>query len=132
MAKNFIYALTSMCITSCNRWSGLRAYGGSTSLECCASGFPAYVQGEYGINQALFWMVLHPVNLVLFIITLVLHWRTPAKNSTLLPFITYLAILVITQIYFVPELISITTTPFSETVDPLLTSRATLWEVLAW
>jgi hypothetical protein len=40
-------------------------------------------------------------------------------------------ILAITASYFVPELLSITTTAFSESVDAVLTKRASLWETLS-
>jgi hypothetical protein len=39
--------------------------------------------------------------------------------------------LVATGIYFVPELLSIITTPFAESVDEDLVSRASLWETLS-
>jgi hypothetical protein len=46
-------------------------------------------------------------------------------------FATYIAILVITSVYFVPELKSIISTPFSQSVDAALTQRAHLWEALS-
>ena len=36
-------------------------------------------------------------------------------------------ILVVTHIYFVPELMELTGTPFSDTVDPSLQDRGSLW-----
>ena len=88
-------------------------------------------QGKYGVDPELFWKLIHPINLVLFIITLIVHWRSPRKKHILTVFITYAAILLITFVYFVPELLSITQTAFSETVDADLTRRASLWETLS-
>jgi hypothetical protein len=88
-------------------------------------------QGEYGLKQETFWKLIHPVNLVLFITTLILHWRTARKKTVLSVFALYFAILAITSVYFVPELISITTTPFSETTDLQLVKRASTWETLS-
>lgn len=88
-------------------------------------------QGEYGLNPELFWMLIHPVNLLLFVLNLVLHWRTGRRNNLLIVFGTYVLILAVTAIYFIPELVGIMTTPFSETVDPSLTARASLWKALS-
>ncbi len=88
-------------------------------------------QGEYGLKPELFWMIIHPVNLVLFILTMVIHWRTARRKNLLIVFGTYILILVITSIYFVPELISITSAEYSTAADANLTERATMWETLS-
>lgn len=88
-------------------------------------------QGEYGLKPELFWMIIHPVNLFLFAATLVAHWRSRSRKNILVVLATYVLILVITAIYFVPELISITTTAYSSKPDAELIKRATLWETLS-
>ena len=88
-------------------------------------------QGEYGLNPAVFWMTIHPVNLLLFATSLVLHWRSERRKNILTVLVSYFAILVITWIYFVPELISITSTAFSPSADEELIRRAKTWEVLS-
>lgn len=88
-------------------------------------------QGKYGLKPELFWMLIHPVNLLLFIITLVIHWKSPRRKNIAGVLISYVAILIITSIYFVPELINITTTPFAENVDANLVERSSLWEALS-
>lgn len=88
-------------------------------------------QGEYGLNAGLFWMTIHPVTLLFFIVALVMHWRTPRKKNLLITFLSYVLILAITSVYFVPELIDITSTAYSTTPDASLTERAKLWEVLS-
>ena len=88
-------------------------------------------QGEYGINQGLFWMIIHPVIIFLFLVTIVLHWKTARRKNLVTTLIVYIIILVITSIYFVPELIRITTTPFTTVADAELTKRAGLWEILS-
>ncbi len=88
-------------------------------------------QGTYALKTEIFWMLIHPVNLVLFISTLVVHWRSLRRKNLLIVVSVYLLILIITSIYFVPELISIITAPFSATADAGLTYRAGLWEILS-
>jgi cytochrome bd-type quinol oxidase subunit 2 len=88
-------------------------------------------QGEYGLKPELFWMVIHPLNMLLFIFTLVLHWRSGRRKNIVIVLASYILILIVTSIYFVPELIDITTTALSQTPDPELTKRASLWETLS-
>jgi hypothetical protein len=76
-------------------------------------------------------MVIHPLNMLLFIFTLVLHWRSGRRKNIVIVLASYILILIVTSIYFVPELIDITTTALSQTPDPELTKRASLWETLS-
>ena len=91
----------------------------------------AMFQGEYGLKPELFWMIIHPVTILLFIITLILHWRSARRKNLLIVGSAYIVILIITSIYFVPELISIVSTAYSPTPDAGLTRRAKLWEILS-
>lgn len=86
-------------------------------------------QGPYGLNPAPFWKNIHPVTLLLLVISLVLCWKTERRNYLLLTLSGYILILIITFVYFVPNLIAITGTPYAETADALLTSRAKTWEI---
>ena len=88
-------------------------------------------QGEYGLNPELFWMIIHPVNIILFVTTLIIHWKTKRIKNVAITLVAYCMILAITAVYFVPELLSITSTAFSSATDDDLTSRAALWEVLS-
>ncbi len=88
-------------------------------------------QGEFGLKPELFWMIIHPVNLLLFCICLAVHWKTARRKPLLTVFIGYFLILVITAIYFVPELISIISTPLATNIDEQLTGRASVWEKLS-
>lgn len=88
-------------------------------------------QGKYGLDPSTFWKSIHPVTLILFIITLIIFWRTASKPYILIPLIGYILVLIITAIYFVPELLSITGTAFSDHADASLMQRARLWEILS-
>ena len=58
-------------------------------------------------------------------------WRTGSRNHVLIPLSVYVLILIVTSIYFVPQLMDITGTAFSEAMDATLTSRAKTWETLS-
>lgn len=88
-------------------------------------------QGEYGLNPGAFWKSIHPVTLLLIIAVLIAFWKTERKRNVLITLVGYLIILAVTAIYFVPELLEITGTAFSKTVDLSLTKRAALWENLS-
>ena len=88
-------------------------------------------QGKYGLNAAAFWVPIHPVTLLLMIAALAVAWNTQGRKNAGIALAGYASIIVITGMYFVPELLAITGTPFSETVDPALTARANRWELLS-
>ncbi len=88
-------------------------------------------QGEYGLNPAPFWIAIHPVTLVLLLASILFFWKTESKKYVLITGIGYLIVLIITFIFFVPELIAITQTTFGQQVDPSLIKRAKLWETLS-
>lgn len=88
-------------------------------------------QGEYGLHAEYFWMAIHPVTLLLLIIALVTNWKNERRKSLLIVIGSYVLIIIITSIYFVPELISITSTAFQDSVDNDLVRRSSRWEMLS-
>lgn len=88
-------------------------------------------QGEYALKAQNFWIPIHPVTIVLMVAALIANWRTDRRWLIILPLAGYLMILGVTFLYFVPELMALTQTPFSETVDAALTARANTWEMLS-
>ena len=88
-------------------------------------------QGEYGLQAANFWKPVHPVTILLLAAALITNWRQPSRKQILIVFGCYLLVLVITAAYFVPELISITTSEYSKVKSEDLTNRAQTWERLS-
>lgn len=96
-----------------------------------ASAVPASLamfQGDYGLAAQRFWIPIHPVTLVLLVAALILNWRTRRRGLIAAGLTGYALVLVITSLYFVPELMAITRSAFSSSVDPELTRRAGAWE----
>jgi hypothetical protein len=91
----------------------------------------AMFQGEYGLNAGQFWMLIHPVTVIFLFAALVANWKTTRKRYIAITISGYLIILVTTFIWFVPELLSITTTPYQPVIDKNLVKRANLWEILS-
>jgi hypothetical protein len=88
-------------------------------------------QGPYRLNAALFWMFVHPVTLLLFVITLVVSWKTDRRKHVLTTLVGYVIILLATFLFFVPELLELTGAPYSDTVDASLQSRGSRWITLS-
>lgn len=131
MNKNILYSITCLAFTII---IGGAVYEHLNVVPTWAAAPPVSLsmfKGEYGLNPALFWQIIHPVNLLLFALTLIFHWNTQRRKSIVFVFSSYFIILVITAIYFVPELISITNTASDGKPDPALMKRASLWEMLS-
>jgi hypothetical protein len=129
--KNLIYVLTCLFFTMI---SGAALYEHIAVVPQWSAAPPASLsmfQGEYGINPESFWMMIHPVTLLFMITALILCRKSAQQKYLLITFSGYILILITTAIYFVPELIALTTVEFSETADAELTDRAGLWEILS-
>ena len=129
--KNLIYSFTCLSFSVI---IGAAIYEHLCVVPQWAAGPPASLsmfQGDYGLYAQAFWIPIHPVTVVLMLITLLMSWKSPRRINVLIPFIGYAAVLAITFIFFVPELIAITTTTYADTVDSGLTERAKQWEMLS-
>ncbi len=96
-----------------------------------ASAVPASLtmfQGEYALAAGRFWIPIHPVTLVLLVAALILNWRTERRGHIIATIAGYAAVLAITTVWFVPELMAITQSAYAQTIDPNLTQRAQTWE----
>ncbi len=131
MYKNLIYAFACFSFTSV---IGGAIYEHLAVVPQWSAAPPASLsmfQGQYGLKPENFWMLIHPITLILLISSLIISWKTARRINVLSCFIGYGIILIITRIYFVPELIDITSTPYSDEVDQSLQQRGQLWESLS-
>lgn len=88
-------------------------------------------QGEYGIRPINFWSWVHPVTMLFLLLSLVLNWRTARRPHIILVIGGYFLTLLVTFIYFVPELLALTQSAYSTAIDPVLTARGGRWESLS-
>ncbi len=88
-------------------------------------------QGDYALQAEPFWRLVHPVTLVLLLVTLGLNWKTARRKNVVIALAIYIIALIATFIYYVPELKSIIGTPYASTVDTGLQDRAGLWITLS-
>jgi hypothetical protein len=91
------------------------------------------VTGKYGLNEAPFWLTVHPLLILSLILTLALNWKIkPRRKLILTSFGIYFVILVITQLYFIPELGAFRESPESNVSAAEWLARGNRWQHLSW
>ncbi|CAN5373381.1 hypothetical protein BH10ACI2_BH10ACI2_15190 [soil metagenome] len=103
--------------------------------------FPAYlshlpesatvVTGQYGLNEGIFWLSIHPLVILSLIVSLILNWRNIGRRKLIgAVFIVYALILVITQMYFLPELSAFRQSAQSDLSSTEWQARTNRWQLL--
>lgn len=129
--KNFLYGLSCFLFTLI---VGAAIYEHIAIWPHAFAAIPASLamfQGEYGLESAPFWINIHPLTLLVFLISLFMSWKTARKKHVLFAVVGYVVVLIVTFTYFVPELLDLTQTPFSAEVNQQLTNRGKRWENLS-
>lgn len=90
------------------------------------------ITGESGLQEQYFWMTLHPLLIVTTLVALILNWKNNFRRKFIgIAFIIYAVALVVTAIYFVPELLAFAaadpSVPLAEWQE-----RGNTWEKLSW
>ncbi|MBK7526265.1 MAG: hypothetical protein IPI59_01600 [Sphingobacteriales bacterium] len=89
-------------------------------------------QGDYKLNPGLFWRIIHPITLLLFIINLIISWKTERKKNVLIAMTGYVLIAVAAFLYFSSEIVSLTTIQYENTINQEIIDRFSLWETLSY
>jgi hypothetical protein len=103
--------------------------------------FPAYlshlpessvvVNGPYGLNESRFWIAIHPLVILSLIISIVANWREKGRrNLVLIVFAVYVVVLVVTGLYFLPELAAFRASPESALSPSEWLTRTDRWQTL--
>jgi hypothetical protein len=72
----------------------------------------AVVNGPYGLSEARFWMTIHPLLVLSLVVSLIANWRERTKRFLIGATLTvYIVVLVVSALYFVPELIAFHDSP---------------------
>jgi hypothetical protein len=91
------------------------------------------VNGTYGLNEARFWMTVHPLLILSLIIALALNWKFKARRKPIaLSFGIYVTVLIITSLFFVPELMAFAKSPESNVPASEWLARGNRWQYLSW
>jgi hypothetical protein len=91
------------------------------------------VTGPYGLHESTFWLTFHPLLILSLIVALVLNWESkPRRKRVLVSVVIYFLVLVVTQIYFLPELIAFEQSPESTVSASEWLARGQRWQRLSW
>jgi glucan phosphoethanolaminetransferase (alkaline phosphatase superfamily) len=91
------------------------------------------VNGKYGLHTGTFWMLIHPILILSLITTLALNWKVrPRRRRILITVAVYFSIIVLTQIYFLPELGAFRHSPESSVPPAEWLARGQRWLTLSW
>lgn len=89
---------------------GAIAYSHTAFLPVYLSDLPnsaVVVTGKYALNEAPFWTTIHPLLILSLIFALVLNRKFKARRNLIaLSFAVYISVLIVTAVYFVPELLA--------------------------
>ena len=91
------------------------------------------VNGPYGLREAIFWMIIHPLLILSLIAALALNWKSrPRRKLIIISCGVYLLVLVVTQLYFLPELVAFEHSPGSQVSPAEWAARGQRWQRLSW
>lgn len=111
------------------------AYSHTAFIPVYLSDLPnsaAVVNGKYALNEAPFWMTIHPLLILSLIASLALNWKFSARRKLIaLSFGIYVSVLIVTRIYFLPELMAFATSPESNLPAAEWLARGHRWQNLS-
>jgi hypothetical protein len=88
-------------------------------------------KGKYGLDFKVFWIVLHSIHEITFILAIVFCWKLdPIRNWLLIFFLLHFAVRVWTLAYFAPNIIEFQKLANEGTAHAELLSRTSLWRTL--
>lgn len=91
------------------------------------------VNGPYGLNEWIFWAIIHPLLIISLSAALVLNWKSGSRRKLIaVSFAVYVIILLISMFYFVPELILFRNSPQSTVPATEWLARGRRWQRLSW
>ena len=91
------------------------------------------VNGHYGLHEGIFWMTIHPLLILSFVITPVLNRKSQARRKLILiSLVIYIVVLVVSSLYFIPELMAFERSPESSLTPAQWLTRGQRWQRLSW
>lgn len=93
----------------------------------------ALTNGPYALHDEYFWTLVHPLAILALIVALVLNWKIPARRKLIaIPLGLYVIAIIVTFLYFVPELRAFRSSPNSSVSTAEWYARGQRWQHLSW
>lgn len=122
------------CILAYFVMNGAQLWETAIIIPAWTSAPPAslhFFHSPYGLDFKVFWIVIHSVHEVIFIMALITNWKDKQLRVPLLMlFITHMGVRVWTLSYFAPTIMWFQSLPVSDQVDQALVEKAALWRNL--
>ena len=91
------------------------------------------VNGPYGLNEVIFWAIIHPLLIISLVVALLLNWNSRVRRKLIaISFIVYVIVLLVSQFYFIPELALFRHSPESTVTAAEWLARGKRWQRLSW
>ena len=91
------------------------------------------VTGPYGLHEWIFWITIHPLLILSLIVALILNWKARARRKLILISLAiYAVVIVVTQVYFLPELVAFERSAKSSVSPAEWLARGQRWQRLSW
>ena len=96
-------------------------------------GSAALTNGPYALHDEFFWALIHPLAILALIVALVLNWKIPTRRKLIaIPLVLYVIAIIVTFLYFVPELRAFHASPSSSVSAAEWYARGQRWQHLSW
>jgi glucan phosphoethanolaminetransferase (alkaline phosphatase superfamily) len=91
------------------------------------------VNGPYGLNEVIFWAIIHPLLIISLVVALLLNWNSRVRRKLIaFSFIVYVIVLLVSAFYFIPELALFKHSPESTVPATEWLARGKRWQRLSW
>ena len=89
-----------------------------------------YINGQFLPNLKTFWIVLHSLHEICFIVAIVFCWKLDLRNSLLILFAVHFAVRTWTILYFAPNLMAFQSYASGEGNIANIIEKISLWRKL--
>ena len=89
-----------------------------------------FFKGKYGLDLKTFWIVIHSLHEITFILAIIFCWKLEIRNPLLILFAIHFAVRMWTILYFAPNVIEFQKISNSGEIIPNLIDKTTMWRNL--
>jgi len=91
------------------------------------------VRGRFALHEERFWLLIHPPAILSLVVSLVLNWKIRLRRKLIaIPLVVYVLAIVVTTLYFVPELQNFRNSPTMSVSPAEWYARGQRWQYLSW
>jgi hypothetical protein len=91
------------------------------------------VNGPYALHEEYFWLTIHPIAILSLIVSLAVNWKDNVRRKLIaIPLTVYTLALVVTTLYFVPELQNFARSATMNVSPEEWYARGQRWQHMSW